>query len=525
MRAAGDGWRGRPPLRRAAAAGLCSPHLRRPGPRQRAGHLSRDRRLPAQRSAPAGRSLYTGRGGATESEERRPRPYWSDRRALTPWSRCAQPIAGIQRDAALAANLEVKVWAFVARLAADVADHLSANDPIARADGRIIQVGVERVVAPAVVDQHRRQVEPERTGEADRAGRDCADRRADRGLDADPVAWDARVVGTGRRAEGIDDRPSPFHRPVETAEVGGCDGAGPRGYAARLRCAPRALECLNAVVERFLVAIEARQSLLCLARVAPSLPQVRLPLVLEREVTPQFVGPLAPAPAQRLARIHEELALPLDAAPQLVHVVREQPVLLGDEMEVLVARQQVAETFGGEQHLPTVQRPPLVDIHEPPLQNRALLKERVLGDQQVNRDLVDLPAESRDLAVQLVDDTIGRLLLRFDVCDFVGERVRLRAEPRQLLLDFRALAADALEAALVLLHLLLVRRALGDGWCGHKHRYHAPRTTHRLHTRFRCLPTLIVLPNSPISAPNAMMAAACSCVKKAAWSRYRLISV
>src|SRR2546430_13192378 len=35
-------------------------------------------------------------------------------------------------------------WAFVARLAADVPDHLPANHPVAWADGRVIQVGVER---------------------------------------------------------------------------------------------------------------------------------------------------------------------------------------------------------------------------------------------------------------------------------------------------------------------------------------------------------------------------------------------
>src|SRR5206468_7945036 len=141
--------------------------------------------------------------------------------------------AGIQRDTALAANLEVEVWAFVARLAADVADQLSPSNPIALVDGRIIQVGVEGVVTAAVIDQHRRQVEAERTREADGTGRDRADRRTDRRLDADPVAWDARVVGSGRRAEGIDDRPSPIDRPVETAKVGGRDAAGRRGDAAR----------------------------------------------------------------------------------------------------------------------------------------------------------------------------------------------------------------------------------------------------------------------------------------------------
>ena len=50
-----------------------------------------------------------------------------------------------------------------------------------------------------------------------------------------------------------------------------------------------------------------------------------------------------------------------------------------------------------------------------------------------------------------------------DVGDFIGQRVRLGSEPLQLLLDFGTLAADALEALLVLLHLLLVGgRLLGS---------------------------------------------------------------
>ena len=40
--------------------------------------------------------------------------------------------------------------------------------------------------------------------------------------------------------------------------------------------------------------------------------------------------------------------------------------------------------------------------------------------------------------------------------------MRLRAEPRELLLDFGALTADALERPLVVLHLLLVSRALSE---------------------------------------------------------------
>src|SRR5206468_6919243 len=55
--------------------------------------------------------------------------------------------------------------------------------------------------------------------------------------------------------------------------------------------------------------------------------------------------------------------------------------------------------------------------------------------QQVHRDLVDLPAQPGDLAVQLVDDAIGALLLAVDIRQLVGQRVRGGAQAGQLLLD------------------------------------------------------------------------------------------
>src|SRR5205814_7110075 len=129
--------------------------------------------------------------------------------------------------------------------------------------------------------------------------------------------------------------------------------------------------------------------------------------------------------------------------------------------EILVARQEIPEALGREQYLPAVQRAALVDVHQAALEHRALLEQRVLRNQQIDRDLIDLCAESRDLPVELVDDAVGALLLLLDVRDFVGERVRLGPKAVELLLDLGALAADALEPALILLHLLLIGGALG----------------------------------------------------------------
>src|SRR5947207_3712543 len=127
---------------------------------------------------------------------------------------------------------------------------------------------------------------------------------------------------------------------------------------------------------------------------------------------------------------------------------------------MLVPRQEIAEALGGEQHLVAVEGPALVDVHEAAIENGALLGESVLREEQVDGGLVDLPAQGRDLPVQLVDDAVGGVLLVLEVGELVGDAVGLSAQPLELLLDRRALAADVLEAALVVAHLLLERRAL-----------------------------------------------------------------
>src|SRR3989441_909809 len=351
---------------------------------------------------------------------------------------------------------------------------------------------------------------------------------------ADPVARDARVVRACGRAERIDDR--AVDRPVESTEVRRADRAGCGGGPPRLRLTASAFQSLDPVVERALVLVEPGQSLLRLARAAPRLPQARLPFPFEGEIAVQLVGALVLAPRERFARVDEQLPLARDPVAQLVHVVGQQAVLAAHEVQVLVARQQIAEALSREQHLPAVERAALVDVDQAPLQHGALLQQRVLRDQQVHGDLIDLPAETGDLPVELVHDAVGALLLLLDVGDFIGQRVRLGSEPLQLLLDVGTLAADALEALLVLLHLLLVG---GTGLCAENGKREtgngkrksdqsddrAPRfpfpvsRVPRLHTRFRCLPTLVALPSNPMSAPNATIASASSCVKNEDWSR------
>src|SRR5438552_15847834 len=469
---------------------------------------------------------------------RRSRRRWSGaRRASRTGSASAarlQPVDGVQGDAALAPDLEVQVRSLIARPTAHVAHDLSLDHALSLGHGGIVQIAVKAVEAAPVVDQYRSEVGAEQPREAHGAARDGAYGSAGRRRDSDPVPRDARIVRAGRGTELVHD--PPLHGPVELAQVRRGDGGG-GGGAASLGLAPRALERHDAVVQALLVALELGQALQRLARTAPRLPQRRLPLVLEGQVAVQFFGALVLAPSQHVARVDQRLPLPADAPLQLRHVVRQQAILPAHEIQVLVARQQVAEALRREQHLVRVQRPPFGDVDQTALQDGALLREGVLGEQQVDRGPVDLVRQRIDLAVQLVHDAIGRLLLSLDVRELVGERVHLGAQPLELLLDVGPLAADAFETLLVVAQLLIEGlRALSgkrDGGCGkrehdedHDYASRIPHPASRsLHTRRRCLPTDAALPKSPISVPNPTIASAWTFEKNAAWMSQRLMSV
>src|SRR5207244_214686 len=282
--------------------------------------------------------------------------------------------------ASLTPDFEVQVRPLIARRAPNVSDDLTAGDPLALGDDGVAEVAVERVVAPAVVQQDGREVGAERAGEADAARGHRAHGRAGRRRDPDAVPRNAGLVGAGRRAELVEDL--AVHRPVELAQVGGRDrggrGRGPPG----LRLAARPLERGDAVVEAALVPLERREPLFRLARAAPRLDERGLPRVLQAHVALQLVAALGAAPPQRVAR----------------------------------------------------------------------------AEQQVYGDAVDLTREPVDLTVQLVDDAVGRFLLELDVGQLVGERVRLRAQPLELLLHLRALTPDVFQPSLVVAQLLV------EGW-------------------------------------------------------------
>src|SRR6266702_4512982 len=246
-----------------------------------------------------------------------------------------QPVYGIQRNPSPAANLEMEMRPLIARPPADVPEGLAADHALTLRHGRVAQVPVEAVVAASMVDQHRREVGPERAGQAHGAGGHGPHRRPRGGRDADAVPRNARLVRARAGAEPIQ-QPS-VNRPVELADIRGGDrGRGRR--SARLRLEPGPLERRDPVVQALLVALELGEALERLARAAPGGAQRRLPLPLDRQVPVQLLGALGLAPRQGIACVDQGLALSPDPPLQLGHVVLEQAILLAHEKEVLVAR-------------------------------------------------------------------------------------------------------------------------------------------------------------------------------------------
>ena len=116
-------------------------------------------------------------------------------------------------------------------------------------------------------------------------------------------------------------------------------------------------------------------------------------------------------------------------------VTDQASVLLAGEIEILVPAEEVTERLGREQHLEGVERAPLVDIHQPPLQHRAALGQVVLGQDELRAGAVELAGQAPDLPLDLVHDTLGGLALPLQVAQLVVDVVHLALQPLALALE------------------------------------------------------------------------------------------
>src|SRR5207245_2499555 len=94
---------------------------------------------------------------------------------------------------------------------------------------RVVEVGVEGVIAPAVVDDHRRQVRAHVADQRHGPRGDGVDGRAGGRADADAVPGDARIAGTRGGTELVEQ--AAVHGPVELAQARRRGGGRPRGRA------------------------------------------------------------------------------------------------------------------------------------------------------------------------------------------------------------------------------------------------------------------------------------------------------
>ena len=211
--------------------------------------------------------------------------------------------------------------------------------------------------------------------------------RARRGGDADPVPAQRRVVGTHDAAEVVEN--VAVHRPVELAIIRRADraraargGARPRSSAASLR-----LDRRDDVVEPALALSDLRETLLGLARVLLDLLQALLPLLLECREPRFFFGFLRPVLAHAALERHEIGALAANLCAQIVDALDQRAVVQRDLVQILVARDELAERIGGEQRLKIVERAALVDLRKAMPQDRSLRDRLVLGANEIRSRL------------------------------------------------------------------------------------------------------------------------------------------
>jgi hypothetical protein len=136
-----------------------------------------------------------------------------------------------------------------------------------------------------------------------------------------------------------------------------------------------------------------------------------------------------------------------DPVLQPPDVIHQGPILAVLHVEILVPGEEVAERFRGQQHLKRVQRPPLVDIHQPPLEDRAAIGEIVLGQRQLLARAAELVAQAAHLPLQLVDEAVGRFALPLDVAELRAGISDLALQPLLFAAELVPLGPDVLQAS------------------------------------------------------------------------------
>src|SRR3990172_3633165 len=211
---------------------------------------------------------------------------WWGEFALTP---ALQPVQRVQRDAPVAADLELDVRALVRALPPGKTYHVARCHALPLAHLHLGEVQVQGIEPAAVIDNDARPVGAKRLSHLHHAPGHGADRRSRRYADPDALAHDGGVVGQAIRTEPV--HQVAAYGPVELPQVAGAEG----GRSRRGRGRPaRPLQGGQDIVEPFGVARERREAGNRRPLRGAGLGQAALVSPLERHVPVHLLAPLLP---------------------------------------------------------------------------------------------------------------------------------------------------------------------------------------------------------------------------------------
>ncbi len=199
---------------------------------------------------------------------------------------------------------------------------------------------------------------------------------------------------------------------------------------------------------------------------------------------------------------HQLYLLRFDFGVQIVETVNQALVSQGQQVEIFVPRDELPDGLRGEQHLGGIERPPLVDLDQPPLQHRALHRGFALRLLEVVGGRLHLVRDCDHLLVEGLHHARGRVVLLVEKIHFVADLVGCVLEPAHFLLELVALGANAGE--LIALCVNPRFRALGllsRQQRSEQQRAEGNRVRRAAQIRRKCLPTEKRLPSTPITAP------------------------
>src|SRR5450759_3444018 len=396
-------------------------------------------------------------------------------------------------------------------LALDHTRSFPDRDPVERA--------IHRVIAAAVLENARVAIGAHRPRVRDRSSGNRLHHRANGRADPDPVPAGRGVVGIHETAKPVEKR--SVHRPIQTAYIGRTDRARrqrPRS-AAPARSSTLGLERRDQVVQSGLALLQLRETRLRALGVSlHSHAVLRLLLLQVRETRslPLFLRTIL---GHAVLQPHQLHLLRFDLVVQLVETVHQALVSQGQQVQVLVPRDELSHRLRGEQHFGGIERTPLVDLDQPPLQHRALHPRLALRLLEVAGGRLHFVRDCDELLVEGLHHARGRVVLLVEKIHFVADFVCGVLEPAHFFLELVALGADA--GKLIALRVHPRFGALGLlSWQVRTKQQRAERDRVRraAQIRRRCLPTETRLPSTPITAPPTTP-------RKTSWRSKKIVSM